>query len=165
MTTTDVPVSTILAALERAAQYRRSLVTDPRVNKRSLQTEITAHRGRPVLHVDRDGSAEIGSVVDGRVGCRPLAVWWNPATDRVRVERPPTPDQPALPSHALYRTHSPMGGAAHSPTRPFVALPGFVFTFEGRDYGPDDAERLTAALGTLDGWTWRPASDALTMPR
>lgn len=155
----DVPLSRILAALERAARYRRSLANGPGVNAVTLQNDIVPIRGRPVLHVNRDGWAEIGTVSDRFAGCLPLAVWWHPATDRVQVERPPAPKPPPVPTQALYRSHPAMGGTASTPP-PFIALPGFVFTFAGRDYSPAEAERLAAEQGCMDGWTWRREPDA-----
>ncbi len=156
----------VLAALDRAARYRRSLVNDQRVNPASLVNEITAVPGRLDLHLDREGWAEIGSVVDGLVGCRALAVWWHPDTDRVRVERPPE-SVPQSPARALYPSR-PMGGTDHIPP-PFVALPGYIFTYQGNDYTPAEAERLTAEQGSIDGWTWRrddaaPVSCACLIP-
>ncbi|MDQ3442534.1 MAG: hypothetical protein M3490_02865, partial [Chloroflexota bacterium] len=115
---------------------------------------ITPVPGRLDLHLDREGWAEIGSVVDGIVGCRALAAWWHPATDRVRVERPPESGPPPA-RRALYPSHSRMGGADGPPPPPFIALPGYIFTYQGIDYTAAEAERLTAAQGSIAGWIWR----------
>lgn len=153
----DYPRAQILAALDRAARYRRSLARDanPRAHPVMLANEITGTPGRPVIHLDRDGWAEIGSVSDGIVGGLPLAVFWHPVTDRVRVERPPDRTPSLGPSHALYASSRPMGGSNSPTPPPFIALPGFIFTFEGRDYTREETERLTAERGSLEGWTWR----------
>ena len=150
----DISMARVLAALDRAARYRRSLAADGDANPVALANAITAIPGRPEVRLDREGWAPIGSVVDGIVGCRALAVWWQPATDRVRVERPPDVARPSGPARALYASHPPMGGTSSMPT-PFIALPGYVFTFAGVDYTPADAERLTAERGSMEGWTWR----------
>lgn len=156
----DVPLSRIDAALERAARYRRFLATGPRVNAVTLQNDVMALRGRPVLHVNREGWAEIGTVSDAFAGGLPLAVWWHPTTDQVKVERPPEPGPPPVPTQALYRSYRPMGGANSPVPPPFIALRGFIFTFAGRDYTPAEAVRLTAERGSMDDWTWRPDPDA-----
>ncbi len=150
----DIPMSRILAALDRAARYRRSLAADGHAHPVALANAIAAIPGRPEVRLDREGWAPIGSVVDGIVGCRALAVWWQPATDRVRVERPPDVGRSSGPARALYASHPPMGGTSSMPT-PFIALPGYVFTFAGVDYTPSEAERLTAEQGSMEGWTWR----------
>ncbi len=147
----DYPHARVLAALDRAARYRRSLAN---VTPFQRENEIVALPGRPCLTPDRDGWAEIGSVVDGVVGCRPLAVWWHPATDRVRVERPPDAGPPPS-RRALYPSHPPMGGVDGPLPPPFIALPGYIFTYQGIDYSPEETERLTAAQDSIDGWTWR----------
>lgn len=154
MPTTDVPVSAILHALDRAARFRRSQVTDPRATPVQLVNDVTPIPGQFPIRLDPDGWATIGSVVDGFAGAV-LVVRWQVETDRVRVEHPPEYEPPALPARALYPAHSPMGSAASTP-KPFVALPGFVFTFEGIDHDQVAAERLTAERGSLDGWSWRP---------
>ncbi len=148
----DFPHARVLAALDRAGRYRRSLAN---VTPYRLNNEITPVPGRPVLHLDRDGWAAIGNVVDGLVGVRPLAVWWHPATDRVRVGRPPESGPPPPPGRALYPSNSPMGGTNGGMPPPFIAMTGYIFTFSGRDYSPAEAERLTAAQGSIAGWTWR----------
>lgn len=158
----DLSMARVLAALDRAARYRRSLVNDQRVSPASLVHEITAVPGRPWLRLYHEGWAEIGSIVDGVVGCRPLAVRWHPATDGVRVERPPAPKVVA-PARALYASHSPMGGT-HTKPQPFIALPGFIFTYQGIDYPPEEAERLTAEHGSIEGWTWRRPQQQETAP-
>lgn len=151
----NVSLSHVLNALDRAARYRRSLATGTGVNPVTLVNDIIGIPAPSPIRVDPDGWASVGTVSDGFAGAV-LAVRWHVETDRVRVERPPVSVSPASLARPLYAAHSPMGGAHSSPT-PFIALSGFVFTFEGIDYDRVAAERLTAERGSLDGWTWRPA--------
>jgi hypothetical protein len=39
--------------------------------------------------------------------------------------------------------------------RPFVALPGYIYTYDGVDYDHDAAMWLTAEQGSIAGWRWR----------
>lgn len=151
----DVPLSRVLDALERAARHRRSLATGPGVNAVTLANDIIGVPAPSPIRVNRHGWANVGTVCDGFAGACILAVWWHRETDRVKIERPREYVPPPPPSRALYPTRPPMGGTNHTSFPPFIALPGFVFTFEGADYTPEATERLTAEQGSIAGWTWR----------
>ncbi len=49
-----------------------------------------------------------------------------------------------FPTQARHRSHPRIGRAPGPEPPPFNALPGVIFTFDGRAYGPVEAERLTA---------------------
>lgn len=84
---------------ERAAKFHR-LEMAHRATPLELTYEIG---GVPVsattIIVQPDGWAPIGHVRD-EVELWDLTVWWNPTTDRIKLENPPSPRDPA-PAAAL----------------------------------------------------------------
>jgi hypothetical protein len=152
MATRDGPRSAPLAAIERAARYRRRQVTDPRVTYVRLQNDITTHPVRGPLHLDRHGWARIGDVVDGFACNAILAVWWHPETNQVSVERPPVYEPPIPSTVEAMRCVTSKGGVD---SNPIVTQPGYIYTYLGVDYDDDAAARLAISQHSIDGWTWR----------
>ncbi len=144
----------ILSALERAAQYRRHLARGeehPETLKGLIFGQLLANE--PIrLHVN--GWMRIGIVIDPFVPPVPLAVWWHPDSDRVRVERPePFPDLPEPRRPVPLQIVAP--GATLRLGQTVIAQPGYVYTYGGVDYGPEEAESKAQSLGSIEGWTWR----------
>lgn len=157
---TSVSSEKIREICERAARYRRQVVAG-RVEPHVLEYEIISQSIHRQIVVGPNGLAEVGIVLDAWLNLR-LRVFWNPLTDEVKMERPPPervfalPSSPAMVGDPLY----PMN--FQSPARykrPYVAVEGFVYTFEGRDYSPRETEAMTARMGTIKGWTWRAVPD------
>jgi hypothetical protein len=87
-----VEANRILAALKRAAQYRRDLAKGEE-HPETLKGLIEGHLlvNEP-LRLHATGWMKIGVVLDPFVPPVPLAVWWHEPSDKVRVEKPePTP--------------------------------------------------------------------------
>jgi hypothetical protein len=146
----------IMAALERAAEYRRHLARGEE-HPETLKGLIEGHllKNEPIrLHPN--GWMKIGFVLDPYVPPVPLAVWWHETTDRVRVERPES--WPELPAR---RREPPLRRANDQDTyrlqTPIIAQPGYIYTYEGADYSPEEAMVQARKLGTIEGWTWRKA--------
>jgi hypothetical protein len=155
MRTVSVDRSKLEEVCERAAKYHRSQMAD-RATPLELTYEITGVPTRSPVTIQPDGWARVGVVRDA-VELWDLAVYWNPETDKVKLEAPrPREDStpvPQLVGDPLYPTN-PVSSKAM--TRPFTALAGFIYSFNGMDYTAEETEFLTAELGSIGGWTWRP---------
>jgi hypothetical protein len=141
---------------ERAAKYHRLQMAD-RATPLELTYEITGVPTRSPVTIQPDGWARVGVVRDA-VELWDLAVYWNPETDKIKLEKPPQeavpgPPAPSLAGPPLYRT---VQGSPASASRPFVALPGWIYVYRGREYAAAEAEQRVTELGSLEGWTWRP---------
>lgn len=149
----SIPLSKLQAALDRAAKYRRQQSAGL-ANEFSLQQDIIAVPVPPPLHLNDDGWAKAGVIADPYAPPGYLTVWWKPETDQLRVEKPiplKDPERPQFLGDPLYRTPTVSSRSAH---RPFTAVAGYIYLYQGQRYSPEEAEEITAQLGTLDGWSW-----------
>lgn len=156
MKSLTVPRSKLNEVRERAARFHRMQVAD-RETLLELEYSVTGRPEHRPITIAPDGWTKVGVVHDA-VELWDLAVYWNPETDRIKLEKPRLREfddpRPSLSGDPLYTTN-PVSSKAL--TRPFTARPGYTYTYEGQDYTADETELLTAELGSLDGWTWRRA--------
>jgi hypothetical protein len=151
-----VEADRILSALERAAQFRRNLARGEE-HPESLKGLIEGHllKNEPI-RLYPNGWMKIGFVLDPYVPPVPLAVWWHETTDRVRVERPESwPELPERTWEVPLRTAEPED--TFGLATPVIAQPGYIYTYEGVDYSPEEAMVQARKLGNIEGWTWRKA--------
>ncbi len=154
MTTRTVPRSQLDEVCERAARFHRMQVAD-RETPLELEYSVVGRPDYRPITVGPDGWARVGVVHDA-VEFWDLAVYWNPETDRIKLQKPAPREYddpvPSISGDPLYKTN-PVSSKAL--TRPFTARPGYIYTYQGQDYSANEAERTTAELGSIDGWTWR----------
>jgi hypothetical protein len=155
------PLSKLADVCERAARFHRLQVSD-RSTPFLLEQEVYGLPNTAPRSMRPDGWVKVGVVIDGLENLY-LDVWWNPETDRIKLQKPskpiikePTP--PALLGDPLYPTPQVSSKALR---RPFTARPGYIYLFQGQAYSAEEAEVLTAKLGSTDGWTWRRDNDHL----
>ena len=86
-TTITIPIVKLHELLRPAVQYRRARITDPLINSLDLNLMIFYGITPNPFRLDPDGWVKIGIVTDHFENAD-LGVWWNPETDRVRIERP-----------------------------------------------------------------------------
>ncbi len=95
-----IPIVKLHELLRRALKVRRDRITDPLVNP--IDRKLMIFYGicpRP-YRVQPDGWVKIGIVTDHFVDAD-LGVWWEPGTDRMRIERARLQDRSDRPSHQL----------------------------------------------------------------
>lgn len=147
-----LPKSDIEKVLERARRYRARQWRDVDLPELVLRDILVHVNPSPLVMTMPGGWIAVGAVGDAWAGPTWLRVLWHELSDRVRVESPPAPKElPEPPTLAPLRIA--MGTAADS--RQVVAMPGYVYRYQGRDYSPDEAERMVADLGSVEEWTWR----------
>lgn len=154
---TTISFSSLNQALERALRYRRQLAVEaghPPGNLDELITGVTfapdAVRadGRPSwLHIGRVFDAVIAEM---------LEVYWQPATDRVQIDRPqdwsPVPP-PTIAHQPLVWVHGMGFWATDAAYRYFYA---------GRAYTAREAEARINTAKSPDGWTWEEIDNGET---
>lgn len=80
----------IAAAIDRAARYRRSLVPPEWQGKPNLTELVTVQALAEPRYVSA-GFWHVGNILDSFSERQTvLAVHWNPTTNQVKVQRPPT---------------------------------------------------------------------------
>lgn len=82
-----IPIIKLHELLRRALKVRRDRITDPLVNPIDLKLMISYGLCPRPYRLNADGWVKIGIVTDHFAGAD-LGVWWEPGTDRVRIERP-----------------------------------------------------------------------------
>ncbi len=89
-----IPIIKLHELLRRALKVRRDRITDPLVNPIDLKLMISYGICPRPYRLNADGWVKIGIVTDHFVDAD-LGVWWEPETDRVRIERAVTADESA----------------------------------------------------------------------
>ncbi len=82
-----IPIIKLHELLRRALKMRRDRITDPLVNPIDLALMISYGFCPRPYRLQPDGWVKIGIVTDAFANAA-LGVWWEPETDRVRIERP-----------------------------------------------------------------------------
>ena len=82
-----IPIIKLHELLRPAVRYRRAFITDPLINPLDLKALIYYGITPRPYHLDPHGWVKIGIVTDYFANAF-LGVWWEPDTDRVRIERP-----------------------------------------------------------------------------
>ena len=158
MTIRKVPRADVLAALARAARYRREMAIAAGAPPGNLAEQIDGIPHGRLRPVGTDGWLAIGMVHDATVN-QQLHVQWHPASDRVRIDRPTDPA--AIPA--------PVPGGRPGLTvslgvrREYRANPGYRFFLYGVEHSPEEAARIAAQRDSLAGWTWRPAGSSRSL--
>lgn len=141
----------IQRACERAALYRRAIALETGARQKNLEQHITFVPSLAPRSIGDPEWFSVGSVLDSVVGRR-LAVHWNPATDEVKVELPPEPEESAERPEAVEEplpiAYS-LFGRNHYP-----ADDRYRFFLEGQEYTAKEASRIANKRKNLDGWTW-----------
>lgn len=150
MTIREFPRADVLAALARAARYRREMAIAAGAPAGNIAERIDAVPHGRLRPVGTDGWLEIGVVHDDLVSAV-LQVQWHPASDRVRIDRPTDPA--SIPA--------PVPGGRPGLTvslgvrREYRADPNYRYFLDSQEYAPAEAERIAADQDSVAGWTWR----------
>ncbi len=149
MTIGEVPRADVLAALARAARYRREMAIAAGAPPGNLAEQIDGIPHGRLRPVGTDGWLAIGMVHDATVN-QQLHVQWHPASDRVRIDRPADPAaEPDRDSGIPALSRNLYGPAVYQ------AMPGYRYFLDGQEYTPAEAERIAAERDSIAGWTWR----------
>ncbi len=149
MTIRDVALSDVVAALERAARCRREMAIAAGAPPGNIRERIDAIPHGTLRPVGTDGWLVIGIIHDATVS-QQLHVHWHPASDRVKVQRPPDPDASPTP----VPVERPGLTVSLGVRRSYRAHRDFRYFLDGSEYTPEEAERIATERGNATGWTW-----------
>ncbi len=136
-------------ALERAVRYRRERAIAAGAPPGNISEQIDAIPHGTVRPVGTDGWLAVGTIYDATVS-QQLHVHWHPATDRVKVQRPPDPN--AIPRPAP--VERPGLTVSLGVRRAYRAHRDFRYYLDGQEFTAEEAERIATERGNATGWTW-----------